>query len=479
MVTAVTAAAICTVLLTGASAMAAGTYPAAGASGTWGKAELVPGTAALNLGGGAAIDSVSCVSSGNCGAGGYYTDASSHRQALVAGETNGTWGTALEVPGTAALNRGGFATLLSVSCASAGNCGAGGEYASGSGVYQAFVVGESNGTWGKALEVPGTAALNRGGDAQVISVSCASAGNCSAGGDYSSSSGQYQAFVVDEKNGTWGKAQQIPGLAALNTGANAQVNSVSCTSAGNCSAGGEYFVTAANGQAFVAGETNGTWGKAQEVPGIAALDTGGGAGLTSVSCTSAGNCGAGGFYYTSTGRYQVFVADETGSIWGKARQIPGLTALNAGGGADFAEVSCASAGNCSAGGDYTDGARHTQAFVAGQSHGTWGTAQEAPGTAALNTGGLAAIISVSCGSAGTCSAGGYYTTSSRLTQAFVIGEANGAWAKAQEVPGTAALNQGGNAQIGSVSCTSPGKCSAGGQYLDGAGRYQAFVVRES
>ncbi len=39
-------------------------------------------------------------------------------------------------------------------------------------------------TWGKAEKVPGTAALNQGGDAQVRSVSCAAAGNCSAGGLY-------------------------------------------------------------------------------------------------------------------------------------------------------------------------------------------------------------------------------------------------------------------------------------------------------
>jgi hypothetical protein len=60
-----------------------------------------------------------------------------------------------------------------------------------------------NGAWGKAEEVPGTAALNKGGDAEINSVSCASAGNCSAGGFYESSSnpppaGTSQAFVVTE-----------------------------------------------------------------------------------------------------------------------------------------------------------------------------------------------------------------------------------------------------------------------------------------
>src|SRR5262249_16448304 len=59
--------------------------------------------------------------------------------------------------------------------------------------------------WGNAIEVPGTAALNAGGTAVVTSVSCPSAGNCTAGGQYADKSGiSAQAFVADEVNGTWG-----------------------------------------------------------------------------------------------------------------------------------------------------------------------------------------------------------------------------------------------------------------------------------
>src|SRR5580693_3294794 len=45
----------------------------------------------------------------------------------------------------------------------------------------------AGGTWGKAEEIPGIAALNKGGEAALTSVSCASAGNCSAGGYYQDS----------------------------------------------------------------------------------------------------------------------------------------------------------------------------------------------------------------------------------------------------------------------------------------------------
>ena len=48
-----------------------------------GKAEEVPGTAALDTGGGAQLDSLSCASAGNCSAGGYYLDSSHHQQVFV------------------------------------------------------------------------------------------------------------------------------------------------------------------------------------------------------------------------------------------------------------------------------------------------------------------------------------------------------------------------------------------------------------
>ena len=94
--------------------------------------------------------------------------------AVAASPSSHVWGTAEEVPGTAALNRGDFADMLSVSCASAGNCSAGGHYRNSSG-QQAFVVSQTGGTWGAAIEAPGTAPLNQDGNADIASVSCGAA----------------------------------------------------------------------------------------------------------------------------------------------------------------------------------------------------------------------------------------------------------------------------------------------------------------
>ena len=98
----------------------------------------------------------------------------------------------------------------------------------------------SGGAWGTAIEVPGTAALNTVGLGYTSAVSCASAGNCSAGGHYTASGGRSQVFMVSQVNGRWGTAKEVPGIATLNTGGFADIYSASCASAGNCSAGGFY-----------------------------------------------------------------------------------------------------------------------------------------------------------------------------------------------------------------------------------------------
>src|SRR6266568_4876495 len=249
-VTAVAVAGLGWVLLAGAGPVVAG-VPSAGAGG-WDKAIEVPGTAALNKGGDAAIESVSCAAAGSCAAGGFYIDGSGHTQAFVVSEAGGRWRTAIKVPGTAALNTRRFAEVESVSCAAAGSCAAGGFYAAGSGGEQAFVVSEAGGRWRKAIEVPGTAALNTGGDAAIDSVSCAAAGSGAAGGCYADSRfGHLQAFVVTKAGGRWRKAIEVPGTAALNTGGDAAINSVSCAAPHGCAAGGHYKDGSRHHQAFV------------------------------------------------------------------------------------------------------------------------------------------------------------------------------------------------------------------------------------
>jgi hypothetical protein len=469
-----------------ATAQAApGSAQHAGSSGgSWGKAVGIPGLPGLNTGKGAELSAVSCAAAGDCGAGGYYTGAHGHKQGFVVSERNGAWGKASEVPGLGSLNPGGNAEVVSVSCAAAGDCAAGGYYTGKQGDSAAFVVSERNGAWDKAIEVPGLKSLNAGRDAEVDSVSCAAAGDCAAGGYYTGKHGDTQAFVATESNGVWGGAIEVPGSARLSGGGQAAIDSMSCSAPGDCSAGGSY--NAIDGiQALVVTERNGVWATAIEIPGSGQLNTGGDAVVNSVSCAAPGDCSAGGYYTEKSSFNQAaFVAIQINGHWRKAIEVPGSARLNVSGIAQVSSVSCAAPGDCTAGGYYSDAHLNVQAFVATESHGRWNSAIELPGSARLNAGGGAMIYSVSCTAPGDCGAGGFYTDAHTNHQAFVVTQSGGRWGAPIAVPGSARLNVGGEAAIDSVSCATPGHCSVGGSYATGyyesTGTFlsEAFAVTE-
>jgi hypothetical protein len=169
---------------------------------------------------------------------------------------------------------------------------------------------QKNGHWGNATEVPGSASLNKGGNGFVSAVSCPASGECIAGGYYTNSSAHGELFLTSQHSGHWGKATELPGLAALNKGSTAEIYSLSCSSPGNCSGGGYYELSSFREVAFVITESGGHWGKVQRVPGIATLSAGGDSGLNQVSCKSDGHCSATGYGDTSH-RGLAFVVSRT------------------------------------------------------------------------------------------------------------------------------------------------------------------------
>ena len=453
-------------------AQASGSHPARSAHPRWRTAIEVPGTGKLNVGGNADVASVSCPSAGNCAAGGAYTHGGT--QAFVVTTRRGTWRKAIEVPGSGGLEgSGGFAQINVVSCASSGNCSAGGSFGNGSRTeFGPMVVSERHGRWKKATQVPGMSKFGALGFASVDAISCASPGNCAAGGSYAASGSTREAFVVSQHDGTWSKAVSVPGTAKLNTEGVADVNSVSCPAAGNCVAGGYYDISSGS-QPYLVELHHGTWAEAIQVKGLTALGATGGI-VESISCPSAGNCVAGGQYTDTSGDGHAFVVTQRKGSWGKAVQVPGTAALDTGGHAATYAVSCAAVGNCAAAGAYFNTSGR-QAWVASERKGKWSKAIEVPGFAALNSGELGAAYSVSCGRPGFCAAGGVYR-SGPGTEAFVVSERNGRWGKAIEVPGLGKLNTQGNATINSVSCSGIAFCAAGGNYFDKSSHFQAFVA---
>lgn len=97
-------------------------------------------------------------------------------------------------------------------------------------------------TWHATEVSPPSAA----GYSVLDTVSCTGAGSCAAGGIYGVAApqiGSDQAMVATESNGTWQTAQEIalPSDAATST-QSARVTSIARTAPGACTAVGSYFV---------------------------------------------------------------------------------------------------------------------------------------------------------------------------------------------------------------------------------------------
>jgi hypothetical protein len=267
-------------------ALAVMSGPSAGAQSNFGQATEVPAPSNAPSNPYATLEGVSCTSAGNCvGVGSYGDSSSGPRHAMVATETGGTWGEATNVTLPSNAASASLEQLSGVSCTSAGNCVAVGDYFDRSTGIQAMAVTETGGTWAQATEVtlPSNALSSPSSPAGLSGVSCTSAGNCVGVGRYQDSPDSLQAMAVTETGGTFGQATEVtlPSNAASNPPI-ASLVGVSCTSAGNCVAVGGYTDSSQQNQAMAATETGGAWGQATEVTGAF--------GLFGVSCPSAGNC---------------------------------------------------------------------------------------------------------------------------------------------------------------------------------------------
>jgi hypothetical protein len=450
---------------------------ASAAAAGWGTARAVQAPDHRSVG----LDLLSCSGPGDCSAVGWYTDTHNDYQGFVIDEKNGSWDSGEPAPGLATLNRGDDAGVGTVSCSSPGDCGAGGSYFAGPGYTQRpFVIDEKGGTWGAAVPVPGIEAINVNGNAEIDSLSCGSAGNCSAIGDYRDAGSRDEVFAVNETGGVWGTAAELPGMATLSAGpANGArpTGLVSCTAPGDCTAAGNYFDPQDDQRTYAATETGGVWRAATTVPGTTSTPTT----LTALSCASAGNCAAGGGWWPTPGsaEEQALVLTEAHGAWGAARTVPGIAGLEkAGGSSRVASVACGSAGNCAAVGTYWTDLDASYAFVVTETDGTWGSAKPLS-SPAPHSGPLAGgAYTVSCPSAGNCSAGGDYRPSPpAVTAAFVVTETNGTWGAARAVPGLPDYSGAGDVWVDAISCATPSYCGAVGP--DDFTANGAFVVTKA
>lgn len=216
------------------------------------------------------INSMSCPTIRDCVLTGS-DESATQINGIILSESNSVWGS----PQTVNLPPDVFGFTSSpgqvVACPSAGNCVVGG------GSDFAWVMSETNGTWG----VPVVLGSATAGTQPSITeeVSCWAVSACTVSGIDTGGAG---VFVGTLDNGQWGGSTQIANVesaVALANNEPSAVNSISCPTAGYCMLGGVYPVdrspnTTYAQQPFIAVENNGVWGSAEPVASVVRLNTG-------------------------------------------------------------------------------------------------------------------------------------------------------------------------------------------------------------
>ena len=339
------------------------------------------------------LESVSCSSSGNCGAVGHYAAADHTTHALLFGEDAGTWGAATDVPLPPDASTtfpppesesfaGGF--LSFVSCPSDGNCSTVGSYTrTPTASAYPWIFDETGGHWspaGVGLQLPAGAATtvdSRGGGGSPFlgfsGLSCSSAGNCTAVGGYVDRHSDFQGVIFAEHDGTWSRGVKAPVPAGAGNYTDAMelvnpLNAVSCATASDCAAIGSFVKSGVKGDsetphALLLAEHQGEW-KASAISLPRRAGASGGVYLNSVSCPASGNCVAVG-YYASHGKTHGLVVRERGGKWARATNaaVPKGAAPASRSHTFLNSVSCTSASSCTAGGYYNDRSGTTQGLL--------------------------------------------------------------------------------------------------------------------
>lgn len=433
------------------------------------------------------LPALSCPSPGNCGAGGAYQDNSSNTEGLVLNEVNGTWKKAVKLVAPTGASTDPLLTVDSISCGSNNNCVAAGNYADKAGDSLSFIATEVRGVWAKSREIKlPPNALGAGQVSEIHSISCTSAGNCGAIGVYkdnTSSIGRTDAFVVSEVRGVWTKTSQVALPIDANVDPFTTMNQITCATAGNCVAAGSYIDTQNTTHALVVNQVRGTWlvGQSVTLPGDAnAYPI---AALSEVTCAAVNNCTSLGTYVNNAGEVLGLTVTELRGVWQRAVAIamPADAAKNP---STFfygyGGLSCPSIGNCSAGGQFLSGASANtyEGFFVNEVHGTWQQAvQLGLPSGAQSAGKNGGVVAVSCRSAGNCSAGAAYIDATGDYQALVVNELSSHWLTGTKI----ALPTGGT-QVGvdggvyGLVCHANGHCTATGSYLRGLSTYEGFTV---
>ena len=447
---------------------------------------ITPALAAAATGGGA--NSVACTSAGNCTAVGTYTAPNGAQQGLLLNETHSAWqGDQLAtLPSNAAANP--QVDLNDLWCSAGPDCVAVGDYVDGAGNQDAMVLTEQNGAWAAGAKVTLPSGAIAGGSqlAELNALWCASAGNCVAAGDYTDNQGNQQGLTVTETNGKWGAGTATPVPANAASDPQVALTALDCTSTSACDVVGIYNDQEGNQEAEILVGSAPSWGNGEaDLPSDAAVAAQQ-VQINSLACGTSANCVGAGAFVDDSGNEQPLILLANGNNFSTLQAtMPANSDTASNPDAQLTSVFCASSGNCSVVGDYNDTNSNQQGMLLTETNGSFAPATELslPTDADQPYAGAnpqVTLNTVWCSSAGNCMAGGSYTNTTQAQVPLVSTEANGTWGPglALGLPTGVATNGNQTASLASISCAAS-RCGAVGTVTALSGAAQPLLYAGS
>jgi hypothetical protein len=393
-----------------------------------------------------AFTGVSCTSPSTCIAVGYeQSSANIPRRPIADTWSNGQWSVSpISMPPGA--KEAGFE---GVSCSSSSECTAVGLSVTSSGADSPFISRWTAGTWSEQS----TPTLSEATNADLEGVSCPSSTSCTAVGVKATGSGSQssQSPLIESWNGEQWSLES----AAPTSVPNPALTAVSCTSAAACMAVGNYGV--AGDSTGLAERWDGhEWSVQSTAHGGSQEEFAG------VSCSTSEECTAVGTRQNSGGLWVAMVQRWNGVAWTlQATTLDETQASELRGVSCVLESTCAAVGTFrwSAGARSVTGQPTALVEIRGETH-----MAEQP-TPPVNGATHMTLSGASCATSVACTAVGSYTNSSGAVVTLAERSNGGAWT----IESTPNPNGAKESRLSGVSCASASSCSAVGFYKTGGG----------
>jgi hypothetical protein len=374
------------------------------------------------------INNVKCTSASQCWAVGHYNNSAGIEQTLIEQWDGNSWSIVTSPNNSTTQNN----VLNGLKCVSASDCWATGSYVSGSGYTQTLIEHWNGAAW-FIFNSPNTSSTQNN---QLNAVACTSASNCWAAGSYVGGSGSTQTLIEHWNGSSW----SIVTSPNTSSTQNNDLSGVSCGSASDCSAVGDYVSNSGIRQTLIERWNGSSWSIVTSPNPNNTPDNR----LKGVTCVSTSECWAIGDYFTDSNVEQTFTEHWNGSSWALVASVNGTldNILNG--------VACASASNCWAVGNSVTLIQHWDG-------GSWSLVTS-PSLMTSNN----YLADVKCTSTSDCWAVGYHNNDPSSVRQTLVMHWNGtSWDPVASPNG----NNNGDNSLNSVACASASDCWAVGYYV--------------